>query len=90
MSQPEHLRIDGRVPPLDAGADLVWLLRRGPQHDERDIVRVPAYDRLDTGSGRNELNDGDPLESTLLDVATSPMASTATRAARWHSVKHAM
>nr|BFD84257.1 hypothetical protein StreXyl84_36580 [Streptomyces sp. Xyl84] len=34
----------------------------------------PVYDRMDTGSGPNELNDGDLLAPVLLNVAPKPHA----------------
>lgn len=71
------LYIGGRSIEVTAAAD--WVTRYFDENANRhaaanrskDVYAWPAYDRLDTGSGPNELNDGDFLAPGMLNAGPS-------------------
>ncbi|MET9078429.1 DUF6308 family protein [Streptomyces sp. NPDC004232] len=82
------LHIGGRC--LTVTAAVGWVTRyfdenanrRAAASRSRSVYAWPAYDRLSTGSGPNELNDGDFLAPGMLNAAPSITAMYSLQTAR--------
>lgn len=67
---PEIVRIGGRITSIDRAEAWVRSYFDGPANlIARKPYAYPAYDNLMTGSGPDELNDGDFLAPTLLNAS---------------------
>ncbi|MFB7596748.1 DUF6308 family protein [Streptomyces sp. NPDC056160] len=71
----ETVRVGGRCVALDQARQWIWQYfdaeanRAAAAAAKGRPYAFPIYDRMDTGSGPNELNDGDLLAPVLLNVA---------------------
>ncbi|MEU8968137.1 DUF6308 family protein [Streptomyces monashensis] len=82
------LHIGGRSVTVTAAAEWVTRYfdenanRHAAASRSRNVYAWPAYDRLNTGSGPNELNDGDFLAPGMLNAAPSITAMYSLQKAR--------
>ena len=78
-----EIRVGGRLGPEEDARRLIAEYFDGPTNrTSKRPYAYPAYDGLETGSGPNELNDGDLLAPTMLNPAPTVAAFYSIQSAR--------